>query len=586
MDNDCSMRKYFNLHQQFVLFTVCLYCFPIVSSCNSSSSSSYPNLNTNHHHSIHTCCDTSASEITSNHPSANKIHLVRQSQAKANSDTTSTSTKPNINMSKSTLTSIDNSSMSKLETNTPKKEEIGIDNDASVKSLLWKEAQYKIPMAISTTENEHSNKNSNTIPTLKRSSYLPWTPYFLAIAKLTSQRSKDPQTQTGACIVDSENRIVGVGYNGFPRGCSDDILPWSSLSPDHDNDMNIANPLHHKKWFMVHAEINAILNKIGNVNNTTMYVYGSFPNNECAKIIIQAGIKEIVYIDNSNNDNNDENCNPNEKDEIELSTKAARILFGLAGVKLTKYNDFEHSTERIPDLTFTTSADTSKNMDTNATDDIDDNCDSSDIDRNTDTALLESHKNLLIREANYDPNVYKRSKNDNKRSNEHQHHLKRSDYLSWDDYFMSVASLSAYRSKDPNTQVGACIVDSNKCIIGIGYNGFPRGCSDDHLPWSRRASNPLHMKYMYVVHAEVNAILNKGSKDCTGATLYVDLFPCNDCAKVIIQSGIKEIVYLRDTYHNTDGSRASRIMFEMAGVKFRQYFPKRRSINVDIFDRE
>lgn len=251
-------------------------------------------------------------------------------------------------------------------------------------------------------------------------------------------------------------------------------------------------------------------------------------------------------------------------------------MFGLAGVKVTKYNEFEQHTERIPDLKFDTSSKTTitkASLTTPITTleaarkNHNDNPDNK-------TMITESHRSLLIKEANYDPI--------NKTNNE----LKRTDYLSWDDYFMSVASLSAYRSKDPSTQVGACIVDSNKCIIGIGYNGFPRGCSDDYLPWSRAASNPLHNKYLYVVHAEVNAILNKGSKDCTDATLYVDLFPCNDCAKVIIQSGIKEVVYLSDTYHDTDGCRASRIMFEMAGVKCRQYFPSRHLINVDIFDRK
>ncbi len=397
--------------------------------------------------------------------------------------------------------------------------------------------------------------------------------------------------------------ILGIGYNGFPRGCNDDLLPWSSKftkSTTTSTSTSSQEELHHKEWFMVHAEVNAILNKIGNIYGTTMYVYGSFPCNECAKIIIQAGIKEIVYIDNNNsnvniindNDNNfcnGDNCeslhhnrhNHNDIYDYNNQIRASRILFGLAGVKVTRFiDDYEEKLiEKIPDLKFTNNESNESKVvvDEEVTSDSSDATTSNNIQQNeksdTLSIITDTHRNLLIKEANYDPFIKK------------DHDTKRSNYLSWDDYFMSVASLSAYRSKDPNTQVGACIVDANKCIIGIGYNGFPRGCSDDYLPWSRKAHNPLHTKYPYVVHAEVNAILNKGSKDCTGASIYVDLFPCNDCAKVIIQSGIKEVVYLSDTYHDTDGCRASRILFEMAGVKYRQYFPIVESVNVDIFDR-
>lgn len=145
---------------------------------------------------------------------------------------------------------------------------------------------------------------------------------------------------------------------------------------------------------------------------------------------------------------------------------------------------------------------------------------------------------------------------------------KREDYISWDEYFMGVALLSAKRSKDPSTQVGACIVDKNKRIIGIGYNGFPNGCSDDNLPWSREGRF-LDVKYPYVVHAELNAILNANAplQDCT---IYVDLFPCNECAKAIIQSGIKQIYYICDKYADTDGVKASKKMFDLAGVKYQQ----------------
>lgn len=134
---------------------------------------------------------------------------------------------------------------------------------------------------------------------------------------------------------------------------------------------------------------------------------------------------------------------------------------------------------------------------------------------------------------------------------------------------MGIAMLSAKRSKDPNTQVGACIVNSNNKIVGIGYNGFPIGCSDDDFPWERNADNINKTKYPYVVHAEANAILNS-TKDLHGARIYVDLFPCNECTKLIIQSGIKEIVFLSDKYKHTDSVKAARKMLKKASVKERQ----------------
>ncbi len=146
---------------------------------------------------------------------------------------------------------------------------------------------------------------------------------------------------------------------------------------------------------------------------------------------------------------------------------------------------------------------------------------------------------------------------------------KRSDYISWDEYFMGVAYLSSRRSKDPNTQVGACIVNKEKKIVGTGYNGFPQGCSDDDLPWEREG-DPLNTKYPFVCHAELNAILNSISRDLTGCTLYVDLFPCNECAKAIIQSGIKKVIYRDDKYAATDGVKASKLMFDKAGVEYKQ----------------
>ena len=145
--------------------------------------------------------------------------------------------------------------------------------------------------------------------------------------------------------------------------------------------------------------------------------------------------------------------------------------------------------------------------------------------------------------------------------------MKNDRYISWDEYFMGVAALSAQRSKDPNTQVGACIVNPNKRIVGIGYNGLPSGCDDDVFPWDNDKEGFLDNKYPYVVHAEPNAILNATCplEDCT---LYVTLFPCNECAKLVIQSGIKKIVYMDDKYADTLSDQASKRMLDAAGVEY------------------
>ena len=158
--------------------------------------------------------------------------------------------------------------------------------------------------------------------------------------------------------------------------------------------------------------------------------------------------------------------------------------------------------------------------------------------------------------------------------------MKREGYISWDDYFMGIALLAAMRSKDPNTQVGCCIVNDKKIILSTGYNGFPKGCSDDEYPWDRDGSGN-DTKYPFVVHAELNAILNAGGKSLDGATLYVDLFPCNECAKAIIQSGIAEVVYLSDKYADQENTLASKKMLGSAGVKLRQFKPSRDSLLLD-----
>ena len=158
---------------------------------------------------------------------------------------------------------------------------------------------------------------------------------------------------------------------------------------------------------------------------------------------------------------------------------------------------------------------------------------------------------------------------------------KRKDYISWDEYFMGVAVLSSLRSKDPNTQVGACIVNQDYKIVGVGYNGFPIGVSDDEIPWEREGEW-LDTKYPYVCHAELNAILNSTSSTLKGRSLYVGLFPCNECAKAIIQSGIKEVVFLSDKYALEDNTKASKRMFDQSGVSYRQLKAVHTTITLEL----
>ena len=145
--------------------------------------------------------------------------------------------------------------------------------------------------------------------------------------------------------------------------------------------------------------------------------------------------------------------------------------------------------------------------------------------------------------------------------------MKRNDYISWDEYFMGIAILASKRSKDPNTQVGACIVSPDNITISTGYNGMPKGCSDDEFPWARTGEE-IDTKYPFVVHAELNAILNANGRDLRGSRLYVALFPCNECAKAIIQCGIKEVIYMSDKYSGTMGNLASKKMLQVAGVNY------------------
>lgn len=157
--------------------------------------------------------------------------------------------------------------------------------------------------------------------------------------------------------------------------------------------------------------------------------------------------------------------------------------------------------------------------------------------------------------------------------------LKRNDYISWDEYFMGVAHLASFRSKDPNSQVGACIVSQDNKILSMGYNGFPRGCSDDDFPWAREG-DALETKYAYVTHSELNAILNYRGGSLEGCKIFVTLFPCNECAKAIIQAGIKTVVYASNKYDGTPSVEASKRLMNAAGVRYYQYQTTGRKIEI------
>lgn len=158
--------------------------------------------------------------------------------------------------------------------------------------------------------------------------------------------------------------------------------------------------------------------------------------------------------------------------------------------------------------------------------------------------------------------------------------MKREEYLSWDEYFMGIALLSAERSKDPNTQVGSCIVNDENKIVSVGYNGAPTKFDDDIMPWAREGDF-VNTKYAYVCHSELNAILNSQGS-VKGSRIYVALFPCNECAKAIIQSGIKEVIYLSDKYNGTDGNIVSKKLFDECGVSYRQYELKGKEIKLEL----
>lgn len=333
----------------------------------------------------------------------------------------------------------------------------------------------------------------------KRNGYLSWHEYFLATAILSSHRSKDPYSPSGACLVDPDNRIVGIGYNGFPSGFADDKL----LSRRDTSSSDPEAWLESREPFLIPAEVNCLLNSAKTSRNTTMYCV-DLPSHDCAKFIVQSRrVAKVIY------------CRP--PTELTDSIRVSQLLLQQAGITLELYQ-----LSRPIELTF-----------------------NGDLSSTTQAEDVRS-------------------------------------YLSWDEYFMAMALLTSYRSKDPNTQVGACMVSRRRIILACGYNGFTHGCSDDTFPWQRSAPDPKHTKYMYVCHAEVNAILNcqASQSEQDGSTLYVTLFPCYQCAQAIVQAGIRRVVYLSDPYFEEVKFRASRRLFDTANVEYVAFQPIRGSVTL------
>jgi len=414
------------------------------------------------------------------------------------------------------------------------------------------------------------------------------------VAVLSSLRSKDPDHAEGACIADAENRIVCIGYSGFPRGCPDTIFPWNDYNEDNDNDTNGDTStsavesetqqqwLHSKRPYVCDAATNAVLNK-GNQDLAGCRLYVTkYPTSDCVKVMIQSGIQELVILQEKEeeeekhmimNMSDDEirnlmsNATKEEEDEL-----ASHFMLSMANIH------FRHCRPTILSITldFNSAQNETKPIVATKNDFNNLTIEGTPLSANNITVDEQEAAKILKEETNYDAYLV-------------HNNGRREDYLSWDDYFMSVALLTAQRSKDPNTQVGACIVDGDRRIVGLGYNGMPRGLSDDEMPWAKRNSNPLYNKYKYVTHAEVNAILNsKGSysSHVNGGTIYVALFPCENCAKMIIQSGIKKVVYLNDIYHDTDGCCASRAMLRCAKITLQQYIPTMPKMTIKYYDQE
>lgn len=347
------------------------------------------------------------------------------------------------------------------------------------------------------------------VPSKIDQSVIDWEEYFMSIAYLVSKRSKDPSTQVGSCIVNHKKRIVGQGYNGMPRGCSDDVFPWGKVGKD----------LETKYFYVCHAEMNAIFNKnCADISDCTIYTI-LFPCNQCTKTIIQSGISEVVYM-----------CDKN-KGKVE----------GIAAMKMLEACKVQYRQLRPRWAGL----------------------------------IIDFEHGLCEMMSQLDSFPQEEIPKDTQK--------KRENVLPWEDYFLAISLLVAKRSKCPEQQLGACIVNEDKCIIGQGYNGMPQKCGAGAFPWSVNSEDALENKFLFECHAELNAILN-ANVQVKGCKMYTITYPCNECAKAIIQSGIREVVYLLDQvpeYEDKDRYLATKRMFDAAKVLYRKHTPKDKKLFVD-----
>ena len=314
----------------------------------------------------------------------------------------------------------------------------------------------------------------------------------MGVALLAAKKSSVPHAQ-GACVVNKNKRIVSVGYKK-PIILSGEI-------PNEE----------------CHAEMVCVLNEI-NVPLAGCDIYLThFPCNHCTKLLIQAGIKRVVYI-------SEEVLTADEKQDINISN----TLFFEAKVDVQKY-----CSEKL--------------------------------------VLKFDYNEIHTRHEDLGNTKKDISQSENAQD---------------DQFFMDIALLSAQRSKDPSTQVGACVVKENGMIVATGYNGMPNGCSDDKFPWARNSGLPREKtKRPYVCDAEINAIINKNCTSLKNCTIYVLLFPCDDCAKMIIQSGIKKVCYFSDKHAERNGTKRSKNMLVSANVEHEEFTPKRLCLEIDYSDK-
>jgi dCMP deaminase len=358
--------------------------------------------------------------------------------------------------------------------------------------------------------------------------------YIMRLACLTAMRSPDPSTKVGACIINEDRRIVGLGFNDFPHRYINQNFneEYDFKKLEEKSKMGKSDKLFNKNSYLCHAAESAILNKnTKNLINCSMFT-NVLPCNECFKLIVQSGIKKVFYLDEKNDG------------DWRESTQGSKVMSLLCDVELIKYEK-----SNLTPIEF--------------------------ISRGK--ALEFDQSNTSMLQLSCDKNkYYPDSMKDNL--------LVSSDLttvLSEKDYFMFAAQLTSMRSKDPKKQVGACIVDEKGKIISIGYNGFPNN-HKNIFPWDKPKNKTVNSKHMYVCHAELNAIVNKFDADINGCTLFQTLYPCINCARLIVQSGIKEIFYYEfdgDKKKNVE-FRASEELFNIYGILCKSLKPSQNEADI------